>query len=157
MKRFLIILLTFLLLLCGCAGVETDPEAKALKDVLKEFERRVDEAASSDELEYIQFADVIITDKDMIKQWLTALQKLELEPQVFNGSQHILWGGAFCPITFGYPDKTVTLGGFQPQLIYVYYDGKTGLPNYVLEVLNLETGTHIMELADECGYVFTRP
>ena len=161
MKKLLLFLCTTLVLLCGCNGGnptnQKSFEDESAQTVWDEYHKRITEAASSDNLSYIKIVDaddIIITDKKMIKRWLTALQ--ENKPTDAAEYDSVI-GERPVNLTFGYSDKEVELGSFHSLQINVYYSDKWDekgyrVPEeYCLEI-PYENGVKIRELAIECGF-----
>ena len=161
MKKLFLILCAMALLLCGCN--RQDPsnqktfENDSAQAVWDEYHKRIEEAASSDKLSYIKIKDandIIITDKAMIKRWLTTLQ--ENKPADIAKYEFLI-GEKALSLSFGYPDREVDLGLFHSTRINVYYSGKWDedghkVPEeYCLEI-PYENGMKIRELAIECGW-----
>ncbi len=161
LKPLIALLIAGFVLLCGCNGGNPTNQKMFENDsaqaVWDEYHNRIAEAASSDNLSYIKIVDaddIIITDKKMIKRWLTALK--ENKPADIAKYDSII-GERPVNLTFGYSDKEVALGSFHSMQINVYYSDKWDekghkVPEeYCLEI-PYENGTKIRELAIECGF-----
>lgn len=161
MRKLLLFIGVGLVLLCGCNGGNPTNQKMFENDsaqaVWDEYHNRIAEAASSDDLSYIKIAsadDIIITDKKMIKRWLTTLQ--ENKPTDIAKYDSVI-GERPVILEFGYSDKEVELGSFYSMLISVYYSDKWDekghkVPEEYCLVIPYENGMKIRELAVECGF-----
>ena len=158
MKKLLLFVCVVLVLLCGCKGGnplnQKTFENDSAQAVWDGYHNRIAEAASSDTLTYIRMNEFIITDKTMIGRWLATLQENKPTDII---KQDDLIGDRVINLSFGYPDKEVSLGAFHSIQIDVYYSrrwnerGYWEQDEYCLEI-PYDNGMKIIELAIECGF-----
>lgn len=149
MKRCLLMVCLLSLLLCSCCGGDTILSSGEYENFeINEFQSRLKEATTSDELVAITLDDFSITDQELIERWLTVLQALNIESVPYAGG---IDGEAGVELSFVYPDKTVFLGVIFTSQIEVYYSTP---PENALHITNYnEVKDEIAALKDACGYV----